>query len=143
MSAVTIDGPVLPRFGGRDAVVIAFPAERAGGRAAARPVRVPAVAATRLRITRRGRLALTLTATVLAAVAAEVGAGQATAGQEVGSVATADVMVVPGDTLWGIASEVAVPGQDVRDVIAEIVELNALPTSAVTAGQTLVVPVTD
>lgn len=139
MSAVTVDHVTDRPFAGRrqrDAVVLAFPISR---------VR-PALAgpAAPLRITRRGRLALTLlVSTVAAAVVGVLGTGQATAGDAVRDAAAVEVVVVPGDTLWGIASESASPGEDVRDVIAEIVELNGLPSSGVVAGQTLVVPAAD
>jgi LysM repeat protein len=49
------------------------------------------------------------------------------------------VTVLPGDTLWNIANDVA-PGADPRDTVAEIIELNALPGSTVQAGQQLAVP---
>lgn len=48
-------------------------------------------------------------------------------------------MVLPGETLWGIAEQVA-PGADPRDTIAEIVELNALPGSGVQVGQRIALP---
>jgi hypothetical protein len=48
-------------------------------------------------------------------------------------------VVLPGETLWGIATELA-PGADPRDTIASIVEFNALQSSAVHAGQDLAIP---
>ncbi|MDA3625447.1 LysM peptidoglycan-binding domain-containing protein [Saccharopolyspora oryzae] len=50
------------------------------------------------------------------------------------------VEVHSGDTLWGIADRVA-PGGDPQAVVARIVELNELDTTAVEAGRLLVVPV--
>ena len=50
-------------------------------------------------------------------------------------------MVAPGDTLWGIAAGVAAPGEDVRDVVLELISLNRLPSGGLQAGQTIVVPV--
>ena len=47
--------------------------------------------------------------------------------------------VLPGETLWGIATELA-PGADPRDTIASILEFNALQSSAVHAGQDLAIP---
>ncbi len=49
------------------------------------------------------------------------------------------VTVLPGDTLWNIAKDVA-PGVDPRDTVAQIVELNALQGSSLQAGQRLAVP---
>ncbi|MFZ5871586.1 MAG: LysM peptidoglycan-binding domain-containing protein [Actinomycetota bacterium] len=137
MSAVTIHDPVpvLPvRRGGQGAVVIPFPSSRVRS---ARPERPG------LRITRRGRLALTTLATAAVALAGLLGASAATAGHEAGPVPTTEVVVLPGDTLWGIASQTAAPGEDVRDVIADIVTLNGLESAGVTAGQRLVVPAAD
>ena len=50
------------------------------------------------------------------------------------------VTVAPGDTLWSIAGEVA-PGEDRRDTVARILELNARETSGVRAGDRIAVPV--
>jgi LysM repeat protein len=49
-------------------------------------------------------------------------------------------MVEPGDSLWSIALEVA-PTADPRDVVDEIVRLNALGSSTVEAGQRIAIPV--
>jgi hypothetical protein len=48
-------------------------------------------------------------------------------------------VVLPGETLWGIATGLA-PGADPRDTIAAIVEFNSLQSSAVHAGQDLALP---
>lgn len=142
MSAATVDVPVfeLERARGArcrgDAVVIAFP-----GRSAGQPP------APGLRLTRRGRLAVTLTVASLVAVTGLLGASSALAGTSlpVGAsgaepVATAQVVVHPGQTLWEIASAAAPAGADVRDVIIDIRELSGLGSSAVYSGQELTVP---
>ena len=49
------------------------------------------------------------------------------------------VMVGTGDTLWGIAADIADDG-DVRGMVDRIEELNALDSGMVTAGQKLRVP---
>jgi len=50
------------------------------------------------------------------------------------------VVVASGETLWDIAQRIA-PGADPRDVIAEIVDLNALSDAgAIRVGQKLFVP---
>ena len=49
-------------------------------------------------------------------------------------------MVHEGDTLWAIASEVAAPG-DVREMIHQIEELNALSGASLSEGQEVAVPV--
>lgn len=95
-----------------------------------------------LRLTRRGRAVLALLAFVVAS-ALSVGLGvslglSAPAGAAGETVA---VTVQPGDTLWVLAAGVAGPGEDVRDVVAEIAELNALRTHDLSAGQQVLVPV--
>ena len=49
--------------------------------------------------------------------------------------------VVGGDTLWDIASEYTVPGEDVRRVVFEIRRLNDLDGSVIIPGQVLRVPI--
>ena len=56
---------------------------------------------------------------------------------------TADYRVRSGDTLWAIAEVVAEEGEDIRGLIAEIRDLNALDSSLIVPGQTLLVPVGD
>jgi LysM repeat protein len=45
-----------------------------------------------------------------------------------------------GETLWHIASEVAVPGEDVRDVVQRLQDLNGLASGSLQAGQVLLIP---
>ena len=54
--------------------------------------------------------------------------------------ATVDYRVMPGDSLWSIAEEIA-PDEDTRGVISEIRDINDLETSLLLPGQILVVPV--
>ncbi len=82
---------------------------------------------------RWARLALTIT--VVTAVGLAVAANSA--GSAAGRVT--DVTVVPGDTLWSIATT-ASPDRDPRDVIDEIHRLNDLPSETVRAGEVLRVP---
>ena len=49
-------------------------------------------------------------------------------------------VVAPGDTLWGIASDIATDG-DVRSAMEQIERLNALESADLQAGQKLRVPV--
>ena len=115
-----------------------------------------------LRLTARGRRVVRAGAwsavTVVAAlvvllcwlVVASVVAPGASAGDGTGGVATGvgttapqevvQVVVLPGDTLWGIAREHA-PSADPRSVVAAVVELNDLSGTGVAAGDALKVPV--
>ncbi|MDP3952759.1 LysM peptidoglycan-binding domain-containing protein [Microbacterium sp.] len=107
------------------------------------PVRTAPAAATRLRLTTRGRrLLVTLAALPVAAGIgfAALSGGSALASGE--TVATADfdtVTVMPGDTLWAIAEDVA-PTEDPRTVINEIEKLNALSSGSLQVGQQLAIP---
>jgi hypothetical protein len=48
-------------------------------------------------------------------------------------------VILPGETLWQIAGEVA-PNTDRRDTVAQILELNALSTAQVQVGQRIALP---
>ncbi len=109
-------------------------------------VRVPAltVPTTRLRLTTRGRRVVAAVAALPAVVALSIAilsSGGAVASGEAGAPAgTFDtVTVLPGDTLWSIAQDVA-PAHDPRDVVGEIMRLNALPSAGLVAGQTIAIP---
>jgi hypothetical protein len=93
-----------------------------------------------VRLTRRGRLV------ILVACLAALGGGFTMLGDPAASTHTTyhpakhRVVVLPGQTLWDIAKQVA-PGQDPRVVIDEIVDLNALSSAGeIRAGQPLYVP---
>ena len=106
----------------------------------------------RWRLDRRGRLVcsglLLVTLLVLAvhlagagvrpvdtAVTAEpVGAAPVTA-----PLASVEVLVLPGDTLWGIATRVA-PDVDRREAVAELRAANGLVDAGLVPGQRLQVP---
>ncbi len=95
-----------------------------------------------LRLTRRGRIALgTLIALPLLAIAYFLGFGASQAGADsTPSNATFEtVTVMPGDSLWTIATEVA-PGADPQAVVTSIVDLNQLESATVQPGQQLAIP---
>ena len=97
----------------------------------------------RLRLTRRGRavfgsLATLLVIGVLAVIAMFSGA-QAVATAGAGNSEFGYVVAQPGDSLWQLASELD-PNADPRDLVAEIVRLNQLDSSAVQAGEPIAVP---
>ena len=113
------------------------PAARADRTAAHGQVR-PATA--RVRLTRRGRLVAVLTFLGLALAAMTVLGGWATATGDSGVTEPVRVVeVAPGDTLYGIAGEIAEPGE-VRAMVHRIQELNSLPGAQIVEGQKLAVP---
>jgi len=107
------------------------------------PARTATGAATRIRLTTRGRrLLVALAALPLAAGIgfAAIGGGSALASGESVERATFDtVTVMPGDTLWAIAEEIA-PAADPRIVISEIEKLNAMGGGSLQVGQQLAIP---
>lgn len=93
-----------------------------------------------IRLTQRGRVVIMVVLLILAFAAFTM------LGAPADSTATANhpvahtVVVGSGETLWDIAVRIA-PGADPRVVIAEIVDLNALPDAgAIRVGQPLDVP---
>lgn len=108
------------------------------------PVVRTSAAPTRLRLTRRGRrvLAVLAAAPIATGLAlAILSGGGAVASRDAGAPAgTFDtVTVMPGESLWSIAEEVA-PGTDPRDAVEAIIALNQLPSSSVAAGERLSIP---
>lgn len=133
MSAIQM-APALraaaPRVG-RDAV--------RGG--AGRRVAVPGQPPAPLRLTRRGRAVVWALGAVLAFAVGGAAVSAQADGPQSQAVEVRRVVVAAGDTLWGIAASVAGPGEDVRDVVLELKQLNRLPSGGLQAGQTIVVPV--
>lgn len=94
-----------------------------------------------VRLTRRGRLVVVVGALLVAfAIGVFVTAAGSVATQRPGTPEpTQIVQVGTGDTLWGIAAELADDGE-VRAMMEQIERLNALDTTVLQAGQRLVVP---
>jgi LysM repeat protein len=93
-----------------------------------------------VRLTRRGRLVLLIGFVAVVFALLSVFGGQSAATSEVGEpVPTRTVQVSQGDTLWNIAATVAEPGQ-VRAMIHQIQELNALSGAGLEVGQQIAVP---
>jgi LysM repeat protein len=99
---------------------------------------VPARVQQRLRLTRAGRLAITLT---VAAMLLLVGvlAVVTTAGAASAPVADHAVTVVEGQTLSEVAAR-ELPALPVAEAVAQLQLANNLPSAQVHAGQVLVVP---
>ena len=96
-----------------------------------------------LRLTRRGRILVRVAVVVLGLVvtaAVVLGAGRSAQADAVAHpVEVGYHVVLPGETLWQIAGDVA-PGADRRETVARIVELNALSTEQLAAGDRIAVP---
>ena len=110
--------------------------------AGVRPVR------TRVRLTRRGRMVIagliTASMVLVAALAWLAGTARAdAAGSGVPSSAVyhslRSVVVLPGQSLWSIATHYE-PGSDPRNVIQQIIDLNALSGTSVQPGEHLWLP---
>jgi LysM repeat protein len=93
-----------------------------------------------LRLTRRGRIVVVLVfLTLLMGAVLALGGYSAATGERGPAQPTRTVVVEEGDTLWGIATEIAGPGE-VREVVHELEELNALPGPELAEGQRIAVP---
>lgn len=94
-----------------------------------------------LRLTRRGRLVVTLALLAVLLGVLLATAGRSVATDEAGAAAATHTVVVErGDTLWGIAAAVA-GDRDLREVVHEIERLNSLPGPELVEGQALAVPI--
>jgi LysM repeat protein len=94
-----------------------------------------------VRLTRLGRVVVVLVMLALLLTALTVfGPHSAATGEKGRPVPTRTVEVGEGDTLWGIAADVAKPGET-RAMVHRIEELNALTGPELTVGQEIAVPV--
>lgn len=110
---------------------------RPGPATVARPL--PVRTSVPLRLTARGRAVLLVVLLVAGLVMSMATGAVSLAGTSAAAVPVRYVTVEAGQTLWGIADEVA-PSADPRETVAQIRELNALATSSVQAGQQIAVP---
>ncbi len=101
------------------------------------PTSAPAV-----RLTRRGRTLLVLLLAGLLLAAFSLGS-QATQAADLAADGTRpqlqQVTVQPGESLWSVAQRIA-PGNDPREVVAQIRRLNDLSSSTILVGQHLLLP---
>lgn len=146
MTAITLDAPVRGRRAGRSARAAGVPVRQHPAAAATAPVRTHgrrgashAARPLPLRLTRRGRLVITALLVAVGVVASLFAGGVSLAGTQAQHPPVRYVTVEPGETLWAIAGEVA-PSVDRRDTVARILDLNAMSSSAVSAGQRIAVP---
>ncbi len=93
-----------------------------------------------IRLTRRGRLALLVAAVLCMLLGFSLGNTLSfTAGSISPPAASHSIVVQPGQTLWGIATQVA-PHADPRATVQQIIVLNHLESTGLQAGETLAVP---
>ncbi|MCK0116634.1 LysM domain-containing protein [Isoptericola sp. CG 20/1183] len=93
-----------------------------------------------LRLTARGRRVLVGLVALLLAVPAVAWGALAVANPPDRAQEVRLETVAPGETLWQYARTVAEPGEDLRDVVAALRELNGLGSAELRAGQVLVLP---
>lgn len=108
--------------------------------AASQPRSSRACTAGSVRLTRLGRLVVSLSLFATACVGVAAVGGPALSTGEAHHSASRTVVISSGETLWDIAERIA-PGEDPRAVIDDIVDLNALSDAgAVRVGQQIEVP---
>ena len=112
------------------------------GRPEVRQLSANKAVATEFRLTRRGRRALAAAGVGVLLAFTGWGSG-ALADQPVEPIQTTTYTFLPGESLWQVAAANTLPGQDVREVLDQIMELNGMTTSAVQAGDMIRVPIND
>lgn len=95
-----------------------------------------------VKLNRRGRLARTFVVLSLAIVLGSLVSAKAGAGTDLAPAAPhafITVTVAPGETVWSLANRIE-PHGDVRSLVADILEINSLPSVDLSAGQKLRIP---
>jgi len=92
-----------------------------------------------MRLTRRGRVVV-LALGFLIVCASVLFSSTAVANDPDPGVEVTTATVAQGETLWHLARDIAQPGEDLRDVVTLIKELNDLDSSQVQIGQQLLLP---
>jgi hypothetical protein len=96
-----------------------------------------------IRLTRRGRAVLVLAVTgglLGGAISVAESSFAGSGARPPAAPQLRQVVVAPGDTLWGIAAAAA-PGADPRQMVQRITDLNGLTDAPLVPGQQLVLPV--
>jgi len=93
-----------------------------------------------LRLTRRGRVVVTALVLLVLVGAGLIGQ-RAVAEAPRAGVEVRLHTVAPGETLWHYARSVRDAGEDVRDVVAELRDLNQMATAELHTGQVVILPV--
>ena len=107
-----------------------------------RPLMRSAVSSrTAVQLTRRGRLAVAVVALLSLVLLGFVAAGAVQAGSPEQAPRLREVVVQPGQSLWGFARS-SLPGMDPREAVLRIREINGLGGSVIHPGQVLRVPAT-
>lgn len=93
-----------------------------------------------VRLTRRGRIVVLFAFLAAALIVMMSLGGWATATHDGGTPERVRIVEVqPGDTLYGIAGNLAEPGE-IREMVHVIKELNSLPGASLEVGQKIAVP---
>ena len=92
-----------------------------------------------LTLTARGRRVLVVVGVAFVLVGVLLG-GWAVAGSPPEPIAVDTYTVSSGETLWEIAAAYTAPHEDVRNTVAELVELNGRASASLRAGEQILVP---
>ncbi len=93
-----------------------------------------------LELTRRGRWVLWSAALAVATGMAVMGGGALASTPELPPEVVPHT-VAEGENLWGLAETIALPGDDLRDVVELIIEVNGRASASLWAGEQILLPV--
>ena len=95
-----------------------------------------------LELTRRGRWVLWSMAIAAATGMAVMGGGALASTPELPQQVVLHT-VSEGDNLWSLAEGIALPGEDLRDVVELIIDVNGRASASLWAGEQIMIPVRD
>lgn len=98
---------------------------------------------TRVAQMRRARTRRVVILAMLMAAAAVFGPKAFAADESAGPVQLDTYTVGSGETLWSIAANLTPEGRDVRDTMAAIQDVNAMPDAQLQAGEQILLPQND
>ena len=93
-----------------------------------------------LQLTRRGRWVLWTAALAVATGMAVMGGGALASTPELPREVVPHT-VIEGDNLWSLAEGIALPGEDLRDVVELIIDVNGRASASLWAGEQILLPV--
>ena len=139
-ATASVEGPVVPKVSIRAERRRAAAAARADAQARRMAQASVEGSLSDLELTRRGRWVLWSTAIIVATGVAVMGGGALASAPEP-PLAVVPHTVTEGEHLWGLAEGIALPGEDLRDVVELIIDVNGRASATLWAGEQIMLPV--